>query len=75
MKIKSIFVIFTLFLSVTLHAQSYRFFQTENIHNQLRLDTRTGEVYQIQNDGQTFLVHRASTPDNEISNRYALYKT
>ena len=75
MKIKSIFIIFAFFLSVTLHAQSYKFFQTENIHNQLRLDTRTGEVYQIQNDGQTFLVHRASTPDNEISNRYALYKT
>jgi len=64
-----------MFLCVTVHAQTYRFYQTDNIHNQLRLDTRTGEIYQIQNVGQTFLVHRATTPDNEISNRYLLFKT
>jgi hypothetical protein len=75
MKMKSIFTIFALFLSVTVHAQTYRFYQTDNIHNQLRLDTKTGEIYQIQNDGQTFLVHRATTSDNEIPNRYSLYKT
>jgi len=72
---KSIFTIFALFLSVTVHAQTYKFYQTENIHNQLRLNLKTGEIYQIQNDGQTFLVKSAITPDNEKSNRYALYKT
>ena len=58
-----------------MHAQTYKFYQTDNIHNQLRLNTKTGEIYQIQNDGQTFLVHRATTPDNEIINKYSLYKT
>ena len=74
-KLKSIFIIILLFLSSSVYAQSYRFYQTDNIHNQLRLDTRTGEVYQIQNDGQTFIVHRATTSNSEIINRYILYKT
>jgi hypothetical protein len=72
---KSIFAIFIFFLSVTLHAQTYKFFQTDNINNQLRLNTKTGELYQIQTDGQTFLVRQATTPDDEIPNRYSLYKT
>ena len=50
-------------------------YQTDNIHNQLRLNTKTGELYQIQNDGQKFLIHNAPTPDNEIENRYILQKT
>ena len=62
-------------LSFSIHAQTFRFFQTDNIHNQLRLNTRTGEVMQIQNDGQTFLVSSAITPNNDISNRFNLYKT
>jgi hypothetical protein len=72
---KSLIVIFTLFLSFVANAQTYKLYQTDNIHNQLRLNTATGEVYQIQNDGQKFLVHEATTPNNEKPNRYALYKT
>ena len=72
---KTIITLFALFFCLTLHAQSFRFYQTDNIHNQLRVNTRTGEVMQIQNDGQTFLVHPATTPNNEISNRYILYET
>jgi hypothetical protein len=68
-------VIFALFLSSGAHAQTYKFYQTQNIHNQLRLNTKTGEVYQIQNDGQAFLVHSATTPLNETPNKYALYET
>jgi hypothetical protein len=68
-------VIFVLFLSFGVHAQTYKFYKTQNIHNQLRLNTLTGEVYQIQNDGQTFLVHPTTTPLNEKPNRYALYET
>lgn len=73
MKISS--VIFALLISVVGSAQTYKLYQTENIHNQLRLNTKTGEVYQIQDDGQKFLVHKPTTPDNEISNRYMLHKT
>ena len=72
---KFLIVIFALFFSFGVHAQTYKFYQTQNIHNQLRLNTKTGEVYQIQNDGLSFLVHSASTPWNENPNRYALYET
>lgn len=56
-------------------AQTYILYDTDNIHNQLRLNTKTGEVYQIQNDGQKFIVHGPVTRQNETVNRYALYKT
>lgn len=72
---KKLIVIFTLFVSFVANAQTYKLYQTDNIHNQLRLNTATGEVYQIQNDGQKFLVHEATTQNNEKPNRYALYKT
>lgn len=72
---KGLILILTLFIGFTVNAQTYKLYQTDNIHNQLKLDTKTGEVYQVQSDGQTFLVHGASTPDNEKPNRYALYKT
>ena len=72
---KKLIVIFTLFLSFVANAQIYKLYQTDNIHNQLRLNTATGEVYQLQSDGQKFLVHDATTPNNEKPNRYALYKT
>ena len=68
-------VIFALFLSFGVHAQTYKFYTTQNIHNQLRLNTKTGEVYQIQDDGQTFLVHAATTFSTEQLNRYVLYET
>lgn len=72
---KKILVIFALFLNFVGSAQTYRLYQTDNIHNQLKLNTKTGEVYQVQNDGQTFLVHDATTPHNDKPNRYFLYKT
>lgn len=68
-------LIFTLFIGFVVNAQTYKLYQTDNIHNQLKLNTKTGEVTQVQSDGQTFLVHEASTPLNEKANRYALYKT
>lgn len=72
---KKLILIFTLFIGYAVSAQTYKLYQTDNIHNQLKLNTKTGEVYQVQDDGQTFLVHEASTPLNEKVNRYALYKT
>lgn len=72
---KEILLIFTLFIGLTINAQTYELYQTENIHNQLKLNTKTGEVIQVQSDGQTFLVHEATTPNNDKPNRYALYKT
>jgi hypothetical protein len=72
---KKIFTVLLFFLGFSIYAQTYKLYQTDNIHNQLRLNTKTGEVYQMQDDGQTFLVHPATTPNNEKTNRYELFKT
>ncbi|MDP3445006.1 MAG: hypothetical protein Q8T08_19270 [Ignavibacteria bacterium] len=68
-------IIFTFFLSCIVNAQTYKLYKTDNIHNQLKLNTKTGEVNQIQDDGQTFLVCIPTTPNNEKVDRYALFKT
>ena len=49
-------------LSLSVFAQNeyistYKFFKTQNIHNQLRLNTKTGEVIQMQDDGQEFVLN------------------
>lgn len=72
---KIIITMIVVLTTMTAWAQTYKFYQTDNIHNQLRLNTKTGEVSQIQDDGQTFLVHPSTTLDNEIPNKYELYKT
>ena len=72
---KGLILIFTLFISLAVNGQTYKLYQTYNIHNQLRLNTKTGEVVQVQSDWQTFLVHEETTPLNDKPNRYALFKT
>ena len=57
------FVISMLWSIVAL-SQTYEFFQTQNYHNQLRLNTLTGEVYQVQDDGGSWLVSSAITPES-----------
>ncbi len=56
-------------------AQTFKFYQTQNYHNKLRLNTKTGEVLQIQDDGQIFTVNYPVTPTNDKSNRYSLFET
>ena len=57
-------------------SQTYKLYQTENIYTQLKLNTKTGEIYQIQtNDGQKYLINEGLTTDNEKENRYSLHKT
>mgnify|MGYP001355721444 CR=1 FL=1 len=72
---KKLFLVLALFLHLGAYAQTYKLYQTENIHNQLKLNTKTGEVYQMQDDGQSFLVNLPKTPFNEKTNRYILHKT
>lgn len=68
-------LIYFLFIGFTVNAQTYKLYQTDNIHNQLKLNTKTGEVIQIQSDGQTFVVHEGITTTNDKQNRYTLHKT
>ena len=72
---KGLILIFTLFIGFIVNAQTYKLYQTDNIHNQLKLNTKTGEVIQVQSDGQTFLVHEETTPQNDKPNKYELFKT
>ena len=69
-----IILMILLLIPTQLSAQTFQFYQTQNIHNQLRLNTKTGEVYQIQDDGSKFLVHAPSTPESQ-DQRYSLHKT
>ncbi len=72
---KILILIFLLIIGSSSKAQTFKLYETRNIHNQLRLNTKTGEVFQIQDDGLKFMVKSAITPENEISNRYLLQKT
>lgn len=52
---KKLFVLFALMvIAFTSYAQVYKMYKTRNYHNQLRLNTMTGEVQQIQDDGQSW---------------------
>lgn len=68
-------ILIVLMVSATSYGQTFQFFKTKNYHNQLRLNTKTGEVLQIQDDGQSWVVHSASTPNGDLLYRYWLYPT
>lgn len=72
---KGLILSLTLFMSLAVNGQTYKLYQTDNIHNQLKLNTKSGKVVQVQSDGQTFLVHEETTPLNDKPNRYELFKT
>lgn len=55
--------------------QTYKMYQTENYHNQLRLNTVTGEVMQVQDNGLIWIIVNDIDPDGEYKNRFRLYKT
>lgn len=49
-------LLFLCFMPISLFAQTYKMYQTRNYHNQLRLNTATGEVLQVQDDGQSWKI-------------------
>lgn len=55
--------------------QTYKMYQTRNYHNQLRLNTATGEVTQIQDDGQSWTICSAMEQDGKNDSRFCLYET
>ena len=69
-----IFVISMLW-NIAARSQTYEFFQAQNYHNQLRLNTLTGEVYQVQDDDGMWLVCSAITPTSPTPCQYWLYPT
>lgn len=61
--------------SVCAYGQEYKLYKTQNIHNQLRLNTCTGAVTQIQDDGQRWDFVDDIEPEGEWTNRFRLYET
>lgn len=54
--------------------QTYKMYQTRNYHNQLRLNTKTGEVKQIQDDGQSWKLCSAREILGNKDGRFCLYE-
>lgn len=63
------------FMPICLFAQTYKMYQTRNYHNQLRLNTATGEVLQVQDDGQSWKICDAREECGKVDNRFCLYET
>lgn len=72
---KIIVLLIGLSVNTKVMSQSYAFFLTQNYHNQLRLNTKTGEVYQVQDDGGCWIVNYAFTSDYTSPYHYWLYPT
>ena len=53
---KKILLFLLCFLPLLAFGQTYKMYQTRNYHNQLRLNTATGEILQIQDDGQSWKI-------------------
>ncbi len=55
--------------------QIHKMYSTKNYHNQLRLNTATGEVRQIQDDGQSWTICSAREILGDKGGRFCLYET
>ena len=62
-------------LPILVNAQTYKMYKTQNYHNQLRLNTKTGEVQQIQDDGQSWEICSAREILGDQEGRFCLYET
>lgn len=58
-----------------LMGQTYKMYSTKNYHNQLRLNTATGEIQQIQDDGQSWTICSAMEILGDKEGRFCLYET
>ena len=73
-----ILVLFFVNVALVSSAQSssiYKMYKTRNYHNQLRLNTKTGEVQQIQDDGQSWTICSARELLVDTAGRFCLYET
>lgn len=55
--------------------QKYKLYSTKNLHNQLQLNTATGEVFQIQDDGQSWKICDSMESAGQQNGRFCLYET
>lgn len=67
-------IIFVLCTSIVF-GQTYKMYSTQNYHNKLRLNTKTGEVIQIQDDGQSWTICDGIEFYSENEGRFCLSET
>ena len=72
---KTVLFLFFCAISILANGQVYKMYSTRNIHNQLRLNTATGEVMQIQDDGQSWIIGETIEASGKIEGRYSLSET
>ena len=75
---KFISALVLMMIALASYAQSnsvYKMYRTQNYHNQLRLNTMTGEVQQIQDDGQSWMICSAREILGDAAGRFCLYET
>lgn len=75
---KFISILVLMMIALASYAQSnsvYKMYRTQNYHNQLRLNTMTGEVQQIQDDGQSWMICGARETLGDVAGRFCLYET
>jgi hypothetical protein len=75
MKMKNIILTILFLFPSLMFGQTYKFYQTENYHNQLRLNSATGEVLQVQDDGQSWVLCYDIVSEGGKSGRFSLYAT
>lgn len=63
------------FFALSVNGQTYKMHKTKNYHNQLRLNTRNGEIQQIQDDGQSWSICTARDILSDKEGRFCLYET
>lgn len=72
---KIVLLIFVVCSTFSVNAQVYKMFRTQNLHNQLRLNTANGSVQQIQDDGQKWFIVPEIEEGATKQNRFQLYET
>lgn len=55
--------------------KTFEMYPTKNIHNQLQLNTKTGEVKQIQDDGQKWIICNGIEKSGKKEDRFSLHET
>ncbi len=73
-KISLVICIFFTFFSLGF-GKTYEIYPTRNIHNQLQLNTKTGEIKQLQDDGQQWIICNKIEKSGKREERFSLHET
>lgn len=63
------------FVALASFGQDFKLYKTKNAHNQLLLNTVTGSVSQVQDDGNNWQIVSPIEPNGGYTNRFVLHET